>query len=75
MALCKCTGSRNVKLISRLNQWPLKGDAHTKFFVKVCMVCGGVSGFPQENFDNALENGTPETRATLTDIIERGHSI
>ncbi|GAH30948.1 unnamed protein product [marine sediment metagenome] len=75
MALCKCTGARNVKLMSLLNRWPLEGDAHTEFFVNVCLICGGVSGFPKENFDLALETGTIETKETLNDIIERGHSV
>ncbi|GAH78312.1 unnamed protein product [marine sediment metagenome] len=75
MALCKGVGSRRVKLISLLNRWPLKDDAHTEFFVDVCLDCGGVCGFPQENFDLALETGTIETKETLNDIIERGHSV
>ena len=75
MALCKCTGSRNVRLISLLNRWPLEGDAHTKFFVDVCLECGGVCGFPKENFELALKNGTTETKEALADIIERGHSV
>lgn len=39
---------------------PLKNGGHTMFYISKCKKCGGVAGFPSDNFLNYLQNGTDE---------------
>lgn len=69
LELCKCTGSRTIETMGSWDHFPLEGGSHTAFMINRCKDCGGVCGFPQENFDLALEKGTPKNKDLLFDII------
>lgn len=68
--LCQCKGSHSVEQLGNWDGCPLQGFAHTQFYVQRCLDCGGICGFPQSNFELALEKGTPETKAKLAKIIK-----
>ncbi len=68
--VCKCEPTKQVRQIGNWDGCPLEGGGHTQFFVQRCLGCGGICGFPQSNFDLALEKGTPETKKTMAEIIE-----
>ena len=69
MGLCNCNNPKWVKEIGSWDGCPLVGGAHTQFIVNECKNCGGISGFPQSNFELALKNGTPATRKKLEEVI------
>jgi len=67
---CQCKSkSREVKQIGSWDHCPLEGNGHTSFVVFRCSNCGGVDGFPSENLDIALREGTLETKKKLDEII------
>lgn len=71
MNLCKCTVTE--RKIIKLGYWdgcPLEGKSHTSFDVNQCMECGGICGFPQPNFELALQKGTEATKNKLAEIID-----
>ncbi len=43
----------------------LIGGSHTRFAVLKCSKCGDMSGFPSDNLDLALKNGTEDTKEKL----------
>ena len=68
MKLCKCDPPKKVKIIPTSEHWPLIGSGYTTFYLQQCLECGGVCGFPQENFEIALEKGTEITKRKLANL-------
>jgi len=66
--LCSCDYPNYIEEIGYWDGCPLEGG-HTAFAVNKCKNCGGVSGFPQYNFELALKEGTRETKEKLRQII------
>lgn len=71
MALCDCKiGRRKTTIIGSWDGCPLNGG-HTNFRVLRCDKCKGIVGFPAFNLNIALENGTPETKKKLAEILNQ----
>lgn len=70
MSLCKCEGSHRVGTIGSWDGCPLKSGGHTSFIVQRCSDCGGISGFPGDNLELALTQGTEATKKKLAEIID-----
>ena len=70
MTLCTCGLTRQVEQVGSWSGCPLEGGSHTSFYVERCLVCNGICGFPQSNFELALEKGTEESKAKLKEIID-----
>jgi hypothetical protein len=69
MGICQCKSPERFEQIGSWDGCPLKGGGHTSFFVERCLDCGKITGFPRSNFDKALEKGTIETKAKLSQIV------
>lgn len=71
--LCKCEKkkSRKIKQIGFWDGCPLEKKAHTNFVVLRCLDCNGIVGFPEFNFNLAINEGTLETKSKLAEIISR----
>lgn len=70
MKKCKCDCDRQVTEIGYWERCPLENGGHTEFAVQRCSVCGGICGFPDENLQIALDDGTPETKSKLAEVME-----
>lgn len=68
MEWCKCTGSRKTVNLGKWDRCELEEGRHTQFFLERCKVCDGLCGFPQTNFELALEEGTVETKKLLKEM-------
>ena len=75
MSLCKCEGSHRVHTIGNWDGCPLENKCHTSFVVQRCLDCGGISGFPSNNLDLALREGTVATRKKLAEIINKNEQV
>ena len=75
MSLCKCEGSHRVHTIGNWDGCPLENKCHTSFVVQRCLDCGGISGFPSNNLDLALRDGTAATRKKLAEIINSSDGL
>jgi hypothetical protein len=62
--LCDCEGSEieNTKFFGNL---PLEDGQRTACEVFRCKRCGRIGGFPKANLEDAIKNGTPETKEAL----------
>ena len=69
MTLCTCGLTRQVEQVGSWDGCPLEGGGHTSFFVERCLVCNGICGFPQSNFDLALERGSSAVKVKLNEIV------
>jgi hypothetical protein len=66
---CECKQNRTVIEIVHWEHCPLEGGVHTEFHLHRCEECGKVCGFPDMNLSIAMEDGTPETKAKLREIM------
>ena len=66
---CGCDGDREVETIGSWDHCPLEGGGHTQFLVHKCRKCGGISGFPDQNLQIALDHGIETTKMTLRELL------
>lgn len=67
---CNHTDTK-VRTLNTLDHVPLKDGHHTSFMVMKCERCGGMVGFPSDNLELALKEGTPEVKDQLRVLGER----
>ena len=60
-----------VRRLNAIDHVPLRDGHHTSFMVMKCSRCGGMVGFPSDNLELALREGTPEVKDQLRVLSER----
>lgn len=72
MPLCTCNDNENHKhrLLMKWEYCPLEKEKHTSFIIFFCFNCNGISAFPNDNFELALEEGTKKTKKILKAIVD-----
>ena len=68
MKLCECELPKEVRVIPAPERWPLINGGYTTFYLQQCLGCGGICGFPQQNFEIALEKGSEITKSKLAEF-------
>ena len=63
---CNHVGKKSA-VITRLDHVALEHGHHTAFMLMRCE-CGGIFGFPQENFELAEKEGTAEVKQLLAKL-------
>jgi len=58
-------------MLNTLSPVPLKDGHFTSFIVMKCGRCGGMVGFPSDNLELALKEGTPKVKDQLRVLAER----
>ena len=61
----KCEHSYDI--VGEINV-PLVGGGHTKYVILRCGECGNMSGFPSDNLEMAIKDGTDETKEKLKEL-------
>ena len=61
---------KHVEIINHVTKAPLRDGHWTSFMLMRC-VCGAVVGFPDDNYQLALNEGTDETKEHLKQYQER----
>ena len=63
--LCNCMGERDSEMLAQLNYVPLIDNKHTSLRILKCKKCDGIRGFPHENLEIAMRDGTRQTKEFL----------
>lgn len=66
---CGCKSDRTVIEIGFWEGCALEGGGHTEFALNRCQACGKVCGFPDSNFEMAMQRGTEGTQAKLREVM------
>lgn len=75
MSLCACQHDHHVVEICTWDHCLLEGGRHTAFTLMLCQDCHGVTAFPRDNLDIALNEGTAQIKERLREIITAKYDV